>query len=761
MFDNKNLIKVSNFLLFSTAFLPFVLWAGFSFPYVTIRISLFRIIIEVVMILSIILLLQGNNLFSRLKQNYFCWIFGGLVFIEFIAGIFGESFLFSFFGDLERMWGIFTVIHLFLFYVLLRAFFKEKEYKIFFHVSFVTSLLVSIYGIIQKYPDFFGIYVFEAGASRIPSTLGNPTYVAIYLLFNITFALYYFLKSKTNIRYFYAIVILIDFIAFSLTDIRGAYLGLILGVGFSSILYLFLGHSRRLKIGVASILSIGIIVIGLSFIFKETSVVRSLPILDRVSTISLTAGTTQTRFIGWSAALNGFKQDPFTGVGMENYNIVFDKYFPAQYYELARTETYFDRAHNQFLNILAESGIFALLVYLCFPLFIAYYLIYGYRKEKFNLNELLIFSALGIAYFVHLFFVFDDINSFLFFVAFLGVIEFTYYKDKLLKQTEDIKKINSLIIIVSIVLIPVLVYSIFAFNFKTLQVAKISASAFSSSKVPSEAISYYDKSLSLGLIASDNIVIAYADYLVSLSDNEEEIKANAQELRSVLIAIDKAKRALEKEIQKKPNDTLLHMKLGYLNNAHYIFDNNIEHLQESIKELKTSIELSPERLQVYYILGESLILDNQNKEAIDVLERAVELNPNFGASYYFLGRAYVVDGQIDKGYDFMINKALVESLFKHTPQDNRLLLYLSETIAKTGDYKKVVEIYKQLIKISPNDVNMLASLAAAYVQIDEFDLAIQTAQKAAILDPSFAPEADYFIQMIQEGKIDELKEATH
>ncbi|MBU2576007.1 O-antigen ligase family protein, partial [Patescibacteria group bacterium] len=488
MFDNKKLIKISKLLLYAIAVLPFILWAGFSFPYVTIRVSLFRIIIEIVMILSIVLLLQGNNIFTRLKQNYFCWIFGGLLSIELIAAIFGESFLFSFFGDLERMWGIFTVLHLYLFYILLRAFFAEKEYKIFFHVSFITSLLVSIYGIIQKYPDFFGIYLFEAGASRIPSTLGNPTYVAIYLLFNIAFALYYLSHSviarevtadrgNPMIRYFYAIVILVNFIAFSLTDIRGAYLGLILGAGFSSILYLFLGHSKQFKVGVASILSIGIIVIALSFIFKETSVVRSLPILGRVSTISLTEGTSKTRFIGWNAALQGFKEDPITGVGMENYNIVFDKFYPAEYYQYARTETYFDRAHNQFLNILAESGIFALLVYLCFPLFIGYYLIYGYRKEKFNLNELLIFSALAISYFVHLFFVFDDINSFLFFVAFLGIIEFVFYKGELPKKAEDIYKPNVSIIAVSVALIPVLIYSIFALNFRTLQAAKISAGA--------------------------------------------------------------------------------------------------------------------------------------------------------------------------------------------------------------------------------------------------------------------------------------------
>jgi len=53
-----------------------------------------------------------------------------------------------------------------------------------------------------------------------------------------------------------------------------------------------------------------------------------------------------------------------------------------------------------------------------------------------------------------------------------------------------------------------------------------------------------------------------------------------------------------------------------------------------------------------------------------------------------------------------------------------------------------------------------ASLAAAYLQLDQYDKAIEAAQLAASLDPSFAPDAELFIKAIQSGQIEELKKST-
>jgi tetratricopeptide (TPR) repeat protein len=105
---------------------------------------------------------------------------------------------------------------------------------------------------------------------------------------------------------------------------------------------------------------------------------------------------------------------------------------------------------------------------------------------------------------------------------------------------------------------------------------------------------------------------------------------------------------------------------------------------------------------------------------------------------------------------------LLEVEFVHGPQDPTLLLSLSEAFVEKGDYERVIAIYKHIINIPnlPSVSALYAALAAAYVQVDELDLAVEAAQKAAELDPDFAREAEYFIQLIEEGRIDELKETT-
>ena len=551
--------RLSRVLLYSTVVLPFIVWANFSFPYVTIRTSLFRIIVESVLVLLLVLIIKSRMRIKSIARNYFFLIFGGLVVVELISAFLGESFVFSFFGDLERMWGIITVLHLFLFYILLRSFFGEKQWRTFFHVSFATSTLVSVYGIIQHFPQNFGINLFEAGASRIPSTLGNPTYVAAYLIFNIGFALYYLMRTANKIKYFYIATIAVCFYAFSLTDIRGAYLGSLSAAAFAVISYIIIGKRKKIRIASACLAVVGLIVLVSIFMYPNSRIVKRTPILNRLSSISLSDSTTRTRFMAWSAVWNGFLERPLTGVGMENYDIVFNKYFPAEYYNIARTETYFDRAHNQFFNVLSESGIFAFLLYIGLFGAIGFYVVFGYRKRIFSLPEFLIFSGLAIAYAVHLFFVFEDINSQILFVAFLGLVEYRFYDKRILHPAEEGQKMSSWTVVVSVVIIVLALYSAFEVNFKTLRAAKTTSDAYYAKNTPSKAIDFFQESLSYNLSASENIAVNYTDYLISLADSRELVMSSEPEYSQVLLALDNAKLYLAKEISRKPNNSFLYM----------------------------------------------------------------------------------------------------------------------------------------------------------------------------------------------------------
>jgi len=735
-----------------------MLAARFSFPYVTVRTSIFRIIIEITLMLFLWLILERKIKLANLKKNYFFWIFLGLIAIEFIVAIFGESFWSSIFSDLERMWGIFTVLHLFLFYFLARSFFQKREWEIFFNVSFVVSLLVSLYGIVQRFPDTFNIYVFEAGIRRITSTMGNPTYVAIYLLFNIAFALYFYLQNRDrSIKYFYLSVIIIDFLAFSLTDIRGAYLGLIFGLVIAVIFYIWLGKNKKYKISLASLIVLIILLGVFSFLNTDNRIVQKTPILNRLSSISFSEITAQTRIMSWRAAWEGIKDDPFLGVGMENFNVPFNKYLPASYFSLAPTETYFDRAHNQFINMAVESGILALMLYLCLPILIFYYLLKGYRLEKVGLNFVLIFSAITTAYFIHLFFVFDDINSLLFFIILSAFVEFNFYKDNIAREAGPDQKISSAKKISIYVLLIILVFFIYSFNVKVLLAARHSAFAYMST-VAEDKIDFYQKSIDLNIIPMENLVVNYSDYLVELSDQLDKLKTDKDFWNKYLGAINTAEEIFRNEIKKKPNDAFLYMKLAQLNIVEFLIYEEKKYVDEAILNLEKGIDLSPERLQLYYLLGEGYIISGQADRAVEVLEKALNLNPKFKASYYYLGRAYLDNNELDKAYDYIINKAVKE--MQYEVLNNNLLIPLSQKLAEAGQYDRVIDVYDAILKYNPNMAQIQAAQAAAYIQIDEFDKAIEAAQKAAEIDPSFEAETNLLIDLINSGDIESLKKMT-
>ena len=751
--------KLINIFLYIAVITPLLVFSGVIFPYIATKAIFFRILIELVLILVLWLVLKGRISLISFKNNYFFWVFGGLILIEIIAAILGESFFYSFFGDLERMWGIFTVLHIFLFYIFVRGFFKEKEWRIFFHSSIAVSLLVSIYGIVQRFPEVFNIYVFEAGIGRITSTLGNPTYVAIYLLFNIFFAVYLWLNNANkNWRYFYIIAIIIDFFAFSLTDIRGAYLGLALGLSLATILYLFLGYNKKTKLSLTIIIVLCLAGGILAFTNSTNAFVQKIPIINRLSTISINEVTAQTRFIGWQAAWEIFKEKPLTGVGMENYNVAFNKYFKARYYNLASSETYFDRAHNQFLNILAESGIFALIFYLGFPIFLAFYLTKGYKNSLFSLNEFLAIVIIVVAYFVHLIFVFDDLNSLLFFIVLICFVEFQYNKNNFFIISSENSRKKPLLLKAVLLLIILLIIAIgYNLNVKNFQAIKLAASAYMS-KDFNTTINYYNKTFNLKSIPVNNIVHNYSNFLISLVNDPTFLENQNEEDKNLIFEyVNKAKTLLQKEISRKPNDVSFYIKLGKLNNLEYLLSNDMKFIEEAINNLELALQLSPERLEVYYVISDSYVISNQNDKAIVILEEARDLNPDFSHTYYYLGRTYLAQSDDDRSYE-NVNKAIMEMGF--TPPNNKILLLLAQDFAKKDNYKKVIDIYNIILKFEPKNTQIMSALAAAYVQNDQYEKAIETAIATFNIDPDFKEEANLLIYLIEEGRIDELKEMT-
>jgi O-Antigen ligase len=175
-----------------------------------------------------------------------------------IATAFAYDAYAAFWSNYERGEGGFQMIHYFLFFLLLVLLLRtETDWKNIFKFSLGAAGLMILYGVGGNYllPTFIGPYI---GGSvpvgwwhllidgRFQGTLGNPAYVAPYLIFSMFFASYLWLRRKhegkasTKLTWGYWILMAIFLFFFLVSQTRGAFLGLIAGI---YIFLMYLGYS--------------------------------------------------------------------------------------------------------------------------------------------------------------------------------------------------------------------------------------------------------------------------------------------------------------------------------------------------------------------------------------------------------------------------------------------------------------------------------------------------------------------------------------
>ena len=298
-----------------------------------------------------------------------------------LACLFALDMHAAFWSNYERGEGGFQMLHYYAFFLLLTMLFQhEEEWKNLFKYSLIAAAGMVGYGLFANfgYPGFISPYTGGTAPTgwwhllidgRFEGSLGNPAYVAPYLMFSMFYAAYLWAASKiagklTAIKSWgYGILILAFLFFFYLSQTRGAFLGLAAGI-FVGVLYLaFAGSSRMRK---WSLVAIGVmIVLGLGiFAIRNEPFLNNIP-GGRLLQISVTDSSAQTRFWVWGEAWQGFLERPIFGWGPENFTAVFDQHFNPNFFVPGQnTETWFDRAHSVFFDYLAETGIIGFLGYI-------------------------------------------------------------------------------------------------------------------------------------------------------------------------------------------------------------------------------------------------------------------------------------------------------------------------------------------------------------------------------------------------------------
>ena len=486
--------------IFSLAFIPLIVSSNMFFPFITGKNFTFRIIIELIFGLYLILAMRDSSYRPRFSGMFAAFL--SFIGIMTLATIFAENPAKSFWSNYERMEGLITLLHLFAYFIVLGHVINTKKlWDRLFQTSLGVSLIICFYAFLQ----LAGKLTINQGGVRVDATFGNATYLAIYMVIHIFLALVFILRvnQATWIRIVYGALVVMQTIVLYHTATRGAILGLLGGLGLMALL-LAIFEKERKSIRKISIATIGVIVaIVLVFVaVKDSDFVTKSPVLSRFSNISFNETKTQARAYVWPMAINGFKEKPILGWGQENFNFVFNKYYDSRMY---RHEPWFDRTHNVVLDWLVAGGLLGILGYLSLYALAMYAV---WKKGDLSFAERAAFTGLFSAYFFHNLFVFDNLTSYIMFVLLLSYLHFDTARDfsnRLSRKMEDLLSSQALVNrLVAPIIVVLTIASVYYLNAKPIAANTTLIESISTGTVE-ERINNFKRALSYDTFGNQEI----------------------------------------------------------------------------------------------------------------------------------------------------------------------------------------------------------------------------------------------------------------
>jgi len=271
------------------------------------------------------------------------------------------------FGDNMRKNGYLTYLALAIFFWAVAVFINSSNLILLYHFILLSGYVVGGYGLLQMSGNDF--INWSASGMAIFSTLGNSNFagsaMAILAILSLGGA---YIGRKDPITLWLS---LIAFVILSITIFpTNARQGLLLlAFGIASFL-LVLVYNFNKKLGLA-----GLIFAAFGFILSILGMLQIGP-LERF----LYKDSVSVRGYYWRAGLEMFRDNPWFGVGLDNYGSFFKEYrevgYPLKYgYSLTSTN-----AHNVFIQHFATGGIFVGTIYLILTAFVFWRGIVSLRK---------------------------------------------------------------------------------------------------------------------------------------------------------------------------------------------------------------------------------------------------------------------------------------------------------------------------------------------------------------------------------------------
>ncbi|MDP2632980.1 MAG: O-antigen ligase family protein [Candidatus Curtissbacteria bacterium] len=242
---------------------------------------------------------------------------------------------------------------------------------------------------------------------RIFSTLGQPNWLASYLvlIIPISIAQIFIAKKKSAIVFFLISTIFI-LIALIFTNSRAGIAGFIASL---VVFVLILGKQNIAKFKKV-IVPLFILSAVVGIIFGASLVSRAKEALGQTSSPGTESGA--IRLIVWRGAIDVFKNYPLLGTGPETFAYSYYKVRPLEHNQTTEWNFFYNKAHNEFLNYLANTGVFGFSAYIFFltATLFTLFRISKQKDEEVSLISKAVFASL-VGYQITIFFGFSTVAT--------------------------------------------------------------------------------------------------------------------------------------------------------------------------------------------------------------------------------------------------------------------------------------------------------------------------------------------------------------
>ena len=790
--------------VFAIPFIPILVPSALFFPFITGKNFMFRFVVEI--ILSAWMLLAYLDPKYRPKWTPVLTAAGIFVAVLAVADLFGENAYRSFWSNFERMEGLVTHLHLFAYLLvagtvlnsdmrvkkpefawgewlatllgvpfllaLLAPKFDPLQYPLWLVIGggalfylysfvvrtmvsrgdpwewfFITTMGVSVYEGALGFMQLFGQADIHQSSSRLDATFGNATYFAVYAMFQVFLAVFFYLREpkKSPFRiYFAGVIVVLNVTMIFFSQTRGAMLGLIFGAGLTLLLLAIFNreYPKLRKYAGIGFITVALLA-GSVWSMRDSAFVKGIPTLSRFANITLKDGN--SRFMIWNMSWQGVKERPILGWGQDNFIYVFAKHYDPK---MVNQEPWFDRSHNVFFDWLIAAGFLGLAAYLSF-FGTAVYMVW--RSKRLSLIERSLLVGLLGGYFVQNLFVFDNITSYLQFFSLLAFIHALESHKKLIPEESAIKDIPKksrvahgdddeqllgddqqaftsvlavvgvgLVIVLYVVVLKPLQQNISLIHSLSQPVTPLGNGKF---KFPIE------DTIAMGTFGRSEA----REQLGQLSFQAIDPRVDPA-LKNQLYTYTEAE--FKDELKHDPTNLRYLFFLG-------TFYEKFGQIDKAIVELQKAVLLSPRRQMAHMELGVAYMSKGDYENAAKSIKVAYELYPEYQEARVLYAVSLVTTGK----------SALAEEILvplKDTPfmYDQRLI----SAYQISGNTPKAKELLDRKIANGTGSARDYLILASMNAQSGDTDAAISAAEKAKSLDAGVSAQADELISSLKAGK---------